>query len=181
MRNSKWVFVIASVIILGVFSCKKGDTGPAGPAGPAGAAGATGAAGPDSIITSTWVDLTMTDTTVNGTEAFIQEIAAPAITEDILNNGIVLSYFGFVDGNNVTNVFNASEAANITFTPGNVEIFSGTDWSGFFSFRYVIVPGTMITGNSVKSGPAQGLTKAELQKMNYQDVQKLLSTQAKAQ
>src|SRR5665213_709808 len=171
MKISKWIFLMASVIILGMLSCKKGDVGPAGPAGPAGAAGAPG---PDSILTSAWIPVSMKDTTINSNPFFIQEIAAQAITQRILDNGIVLGYLQYLDANNATNIFNASEALNLTYSVGNVELLSGTDWTGVFDFRYVIVPGTLTIGNSIVSGPAKGLTKAELQKMNYKDVQKLL-------
>ena len=165
---------MASVIILGMLSCKKGDTGPAGAAGPTGAAGATGAPGPDSILTSAWIPVSMKDTTINSSPFFIQEIAAQAVTQRILDNGIILGYLQYLDANNATNIFNASEALNLTYSVGNVELLSGTDWTGVFNFRYVIVPGTLTVGNSIVSGPAKGLTKAELQKMNYKDVQKLL-------
>lgn len=165
---------MAAVIILGVLSCKKGDTGPAGPAGPTGAAGATGAPGPDSILTSAWIPVSMKDTTINSNPFFIQEIPAQAITQRILDNGIILGYLQYLDANNGTNIFNASEALNLTYSVGNVELLSGTDWTGVFDFRYVIVPGTLTVGNSIVSGPAKGLTKSELQKMNYKDVQKLL-------
>ncbi|HZK63695.1 MAG TPA: hypothetical protein VFC34_06090 [Puia sp.] len=171
MKISKWIFLMASVIILGMLSCKKGDVGPAGPAGPAGAAGAPG---PDSILTSSWIPVSMTDTSINSNPYFIQEIPAQAITQRILDNGIVLGYLQYLDANNGTNIFNASEALNLTYSVGNVELLSGTDWTGVFDFRYVIVPGTLTVGNSIVSGPAKGLTKAELQKMNYMDVQKLL-------
>ena len=165
---------MTSVIILGVLSCKKGDTGPAGPAGPTGAAGATGAPGPDSILTSAWIPVSMKDTTINSNPLFIQEIAAQAVTQRILDNGILLGYLQYLDANNGTNIFNASEALNLTYRVGNVELLSGTNWTGVFDFRYVIVPGTLTVGNSIVSGPAKGLTKSELQKMNYKDVQKLL-------
>jgi hypothetical protein len=174
MKISKWLFLMASVIILGMLSCKKGDVGPAGPAGPAGAVGAAGAPGPDSILTSSWMAVSMTDTTFNSNPYFIEEIPAQAITQRILDNGIVLGYLQYLDANNGTNIFNASEAVNVTYSLGNVELLSGTDWTGVFNFRYVVVPGTLTVGNSIVSGPAKGLTKSELQKMNYKDVQKLL-------
>src|SRR5665213_3418145 len=97
MKISKWIFLMASVIILGMLSCKKGDVGPAGPAGPAGAAGAPG---PDSILTSSWIPVSMTDTSINSNPYFIQEIPAQAITQRILDNGIVLGYLQYLDANN---------------------------------------------------------------------------------
>ncbi|MCH5718089.1 hypothetical protein [Niabella hibiscisoli] len=45
MRRSFLSVLVLASLIVGVESCKKGDTGPAGPAGPTGAAGANGAAG----------------------------------------------------------------------------------------------------------------------------------------
>lgn len=47
MRRSFLSVLVLASLIVGVESCKKGDTGPAGPAGPAGATGAQGATGKD--------------------------------------------------------------------------------------------------------------------------------------
>src|SRR6185437_3643839 len=159
MKLCKGIFLMASVIMVGMFSCKKGDTGPAGKTGPA---------GPDSVSTSAWIPLSMKDSTINSNTYYIQEIPAPAITQRILDSGIILSYLHYIDATTGTNIFNASEAVNVTYSVGNVEVLSsGIDWTGVFDFRYVIVPGTLTIGNSVGSGPAKGLTRSELQNMNY--------------
>ena len=45
MRRSFLSVLVLASLIVGVESCKKGDTGPAGPVGPQGEAGAPGAPG----------------------------------------------------------------------------------------------------------------------------------------
>ena len=174
MKNSRLVLILSTVIILGMFSCKKGDVGPAGPAGPA---------GPDSVSTSAWITLNMSvDTTIGTTTYYVQEIAAPAITQTVLDSGIILGYFKYADPSQGTQVFNASEAANITYSVGNAEVLSvGNDWTGYFDFRYVIVPGTLTLANSIKSGRAKGLTKSQLQNMSYSEVQNLLKNSSSSQ
>jgi hypothetical protein len=169
MKNSKWICILGAALLIGMASCKKGDTGPAGAVGPA---------GPDSVSTSAWIPLNMKDTVIGSDTYFIQEIPAPALTQRILDSGLVLSYLHYVDPTAGTQVINSSELVSITYSLGNLEVVSQADWTGALDIRYVIVPGTLTVGNSIRSGPAKGLTKSDLQNMNYEDVQKALGSQA---
>jgi hypothetical protein len=170
MKNSRLVLILSTVIILVMLSCsKKGDVGPVGPPGP------------DSVSTSAWISLTMADTTIASTTYYFEEIAASGITQRILDSGLVLSYLQYIDPTLGTQIFNASEAVNVTYGVGNVEVVSSTDYTGVFDFRYVVVPGTLTIGNSIISGPAKGLTKSELENMNFSDVQKLLKNSSPTQ
>jgi hypothetical protein len=165
MKNLKLFSFLFAGIALVYMGCSKGDAGPQGPAGPA---------GPDSVIHSKWIVLNMQQNVGTSNDTFYtQTINAPAITQRILDSGIVLTYLSIVDTNNVTNVVNASPYFfSEIFTPGAIDLVSFSDYSTF-SYRYVVVPGSISSGTMI-SGPAKGMTKAQLQNMSYQAVQKLL-------
>src|SRR5690348_15878845 len=78
--------VISTMILLVVFvfACKKGDTGPAGPQGSTGTA---------NVIYSDWFSpSTWTMTTVLGIKHFDYTRPTPAITQGIIDSGVVLTY-----------------------------------------------------------------------------------------
>ena len=115
MKKLKLLAVVFAGLAFVLVSCQKGATGPAGANG---ATGATGPAGPDSVIHSKWVTLSMS---IAGTQAnsgggidtfYTQTITAPAITQRILDSGLVLTYLSFVDNNGATNVVNAASYFN---------------------------------------------------------------------
>lgn len=148
-------------------SCtKEGPAGPAGPQGQTGATGATGATGTANVIYSDW----FTPSSYTATNGFggIKNIdftqAAPGITQDVLDKGVVLTY-GKLNGYS-SSIWPANQVAKL---PILVNYISGgvtqTDtWSAFetagslrinfvnntnlygsisnsHSFRYVIIPG----------------------------------------
>ena len=165
MKNLKlFSFLFAGIAWLAI-GCSKGTTGPQGPVGPA---------GPDSVVHSNWITLNMTKTvSAPGDTIYSQSLSAPAITQRILDSGIILTYLSFVDNNGVTNVFSASAYfAYEGFSPGAIDLISFNDYSQS-QYRYVVVPGTIAGGNIV-SGPAKGLTKQQLQHMSYGDVIKMV-------
>src|SRR6266851_4778283 len=104
MKNIKSLLVAAVILITGMISCKKGDTGPAGPAGPA---------GPDSVVYSNWIPLTFTYVATD--TAFEDTILAPTITEGILDSGVILSYIQFTDQNNDKHIEPMAALGNIVF------------------------------------------------------------------
>jgi len=167
MKNLKSFVVLSSLVAIVAMGCSKGTTGPAGPAGP------KGPAGPDSVVHSAWTALAMTFNTTDS--LYEQTITAPAITQRILDSGVIVTYLSIVDNNNVTNVVNASVYfINEIFTPGSIALGSRVDYTGF-NYRYVIIPGTIVAGHMV-SGPAKGYTQNQLETMGYDAVQKLLGT-----
>src|SRR5690606_21349768 len=98
LKKSGFLTIIATVCILVLGSCKKGDTGPAGPAGPAGPTGPEGPAGPAgsaNVIYSGWLDVAFTEEDVDqdGTnDGFFGVIDAPKLTSTIVNTGVVKVY-----------------------------------------------------------------------------------------
>ena len=97
------LLILAGLCII-TFACE-GPEGPAGATGPAGPQGAAGAQGPagnkgpdgvqgvtgtDNVFFSSWITNTWTKMPDN----FVWDtIAAPQITDDILNKGVVLAYY----------------------------------------------------------------------------------------
>jgi hypothetical protein len=77
-----------------IVSCQKGTTGPAGAAGVTGATGAAGAAGTDSILYSAPIRLVMNPVldTANDWYGFVDSVGAPALTQDVISQDIVLGY-----------------------------------------------------------------------------------------
>jgi len=163
MKKLKLFFVIIAGVGFVVLGCSKGSTGPAGPKGPA---------GPDSVMHSAWI--TLAPAFVAADTAYEQTITAPAITQSIINNGIILTYLD-VGGSGNNQIFPTSAvgfALTETYRVGAIDLFAASNYSGL-GFRYVLVPGT-ISINKIISGPAKGLTKQQLLQMSYEDVENLL-------
>jgi|ERR1022692_3376025 hypothetical protein len=172
MKKLKLVaFVFAGLGFVMMVGCSKATTGPAGARGPA------GPAGPDSVYHSAWVTLNMTflgiDTALGSNLAndsvFQQSITASKITQVILDSGLVLTYFQNVDGS-IVDVADYASFLDVNYSVGSVNITSyGVDVNGY-QVRYVIVPGAVLTTNSI----LKGYTKAQLKAANYSTVVKAL-------
>lgn len=166
MKNLRSFSVLIAGMALMFLACSKGDTGPAGPQGPP---------GPDSVIHSKWIALNMTaDLTFSPPDTvWDQTISAPAITQKILDSGIILTYISILDNTNTTLVFNAAPYfLSEIYSPGQIDLVAPVDFSGV-SFRYVVIPGSTTAG-TITSGPAKGLTVSELSAMSYSAVQKMI-------
>jgi hypothetical protein len=157
-------FMLALVFLGG---CKKGDTGPAGSA---------------NVLYSDWFTATpWAQTTVYSMKNFDYTRAAPGITQNVLDSGVVLT-FGKLSGYS-TSVWPAGQVSQLpvilTYNVGGVQ----TDtWSALVtlgslrinfvnnanyyasistahSFRYIIVPGAVKTGR-----------RMDLRSMSYDEV-----------
>jgi hypothetical protein len=174
------VFVVAVISLLAV-ACKKGDTGPAGATGPAGPAGPQGPVGTANVTYSNWfTPSAYTKDTVFGTWGFYHDEAATAITQAVLDSGLVIT-FGKLDGY-VASVWptNQVEALPIVITymdgsspnidtwqalltAGNLRIQLQSSLNAYggisnaHQFRYVVIPGAnKVTATSVKPGLRSG-------------------------
>ena len=178
---------VVVLLSLSIVSCQKGDTGPAGATGAAGAAGATGAtgahgpAGSANVFYSDWFTPgSYTKDTVFGIYQFYYNDSTTAITQAILDSGVVIT-FGQLDGY-TTAIWPTSQVAALPITisyiegattytdtwsalatPGNLQIqfvdnlnlYNGI--SNAHKFRYVIIPaGASVTTTSVKPGQESG-------------------------
>ena len=101
MKQPKFaLFFLFSALLITIFSCTKtgpvgatGATGPTGPTGPAGGTGATGPQGDTGVANvqySKWINITWTK--APDASAVSNFITAPAITNQIVDSGIVLVY-----------------------------------------------------------------------------------------
>jgi hypothetical protein len=150
-----------------------GPTGPTGPAGTNGTAGATGATGSANVIYSDWITpATYTKDTIFSTYHFFYNIAASKITQAILDNGTVVVY-GRLNGY-TTLIWPTNQVSplpisviyqlgSITYTDtwsslvtlGNIKIDFSNDKNYYIgisnahSFRYIIIPGGVLTLGSI--------------------------------
>lgn len=104
MGNHIRYLLISAIAVMLVTSCKDGAEGPQGSEGPQGVQGAQGEKGDKgdpgvaNVIYSEWTGFVTTNwelVTEFGRQTRIYEIAEPAITEDIMNTGVVLVYLKF--------------------------------------------------------------------------------------
>jgi hypothetical protein len=154
VRKVKIFFLTATVIgFFSLFGCSKSSNS---------------APAADSVFTSSWITLAMN---YNSTDSdYEQQISAPAVTSAILNYGVVLGYGAYLNNANDTVVESAIEFDMYqTFSVGNILLQAGFDNSGLF-YRYVIIPGHVLT--------TKGLTPMQARSLTYAEVTKLISPAA---
>lgn len=187
--------LLAVALVSIISSCADdGPTGPAGPAGPPGPAGPVGAAGPPgptgsaNVVYSAWFKPSeYTMTTIFGIKTFEHTQEVAAITQDILDTGVVLVY-GKLSGY-VATVWPAGQVGqlpiSLTYTQsgqtqsdiwsahtsvGNLRI-TFVNTVNFYNsiatqheFRYVIIPGGVAAGGRVAP-----IDVARLQSLPYSE------------
>ncbi|MCW3466624.1 hypothetical protein [Chitinophaga nivalis] len=152
MKHTLLVMIGFAWLLAG-YSCKKGDQGDPGPAGTA------------NVTYSEWFTPTpYTRDTVFGTWGFYYNKAAPQITQQVLDNGTVLTFgklLGYVSDIwprtqvsqlpiSITYKFGANPTLDVwsaLLSPGNLRIRLTNDRNAYSSvnsihqFRYIIIPG----------------------------------------
>lgn len=157
-KKSNFLFLfVFSCMLISAVSCSKGHDGPAGPAGTA------------NVIYSTWFTPgAYKKDTVFGSYGFNYDNAAPAITQNILDSGTVIT-FGKLDGYNpaiwpaaqvsalpISITYMSGSTPNIDtwsalVTPGNLRIRLVSSLNAYASisnahqFRYIVIPGAVKT------------------------------------
>jgi len=133
--------------------------------------------GTDSVYSSGWLTYQMQEVPLDnvGDSGYEATFTNSAITQAIVNNGVILSYLGVSEstGTGTTTDTLAESASEFgiytTFAPGSVTIETystalngagdlSSDVSGYF-YRYVIVPGSVLAST--------GLTKQQAKSMSY--------------
>ncbi|NOW94778.1 collagen-like protein [Mucilaginibacter sp. SG564] len=177
MRKLRLIFPVLLICLFSINACKKGDPGPAGtngtngaqgpkgdtgspgPGGPQGATGNTGATGPQGPAGSNGTDgangadgtmsvksylLINRSVTLTGFTNF----NIPAITQDIVDSGVVLAYFRTTGSTGAYYALPYSEAGRtITlsdFGVGYVNIKANFSQTGL-DFKIVVIPGGSVT------------------------------------
>lgn len=152
MRKTKLVMMLAAItLVVGCFSGCKGPEGPAGVQGTKGDTGAKGDPGTANVIYSPWRAAgTWTKGVFNGVEKSYVDIAAPAVSTDILNQGVVMVYVRLqTDIQNIyplpylVKAFFTEEQLDFSLRPGVIRIWSTSSVppTSTNEFRYVIIPG----------------------------------------
>lgn len=146
-----------------------GATGPAGPQGATGATGATGPAGPQGetgpaappeqdVIVASYLFLNRSVFLVGNTR-----FALPAITQSIVDGGLVLAYFRNTGTTTTWNAIPYNEQGNTlgvaTYGVGFIDLKSNFAASGL-DFRFVIISGNSIT-TMMKNHPGLNVNNFE--------------------
>ncbi|HUR66962.1 MAG TPA: hypothetical protein VMZ03_11500 [Chitinophagaceae bacterium] len=177
-----------------------GPTGPAGPVGPVGPAGPAGPAGSANVIYSAWIN----EPTSWGVDTFMSSIngnakrfivTAPSLSQAVLDQGIVLSYFRSSNIGNGTISLPWTFAIGTTpiqmdsrpalnkivyffWMPNNAAVAVPFGAIGAAQFRYVIIPGAVAGGRGISEKIAdingQTYTETQLKYMSYSQVCSLL-------
>lgn len=137
----------------------KGDTGATGATGTAGPKGDKGDTGSANVIYSGWISMTNASlwTTNSGGAYWTANFAAPAITQAVLDRGVILIYTNSTGFGTVLLPLKLNPARTFqaytklqriyieqVFSSGATTTFPGT--GGLNEFRYVIIPGGVAGG-----------------------------------
>jgi len=165
MKHVKILLAVATIVIMGMVGCSKGNTGPAGPVGPA---------GPDSVLHSSWITL---NTPYNASDSLYEEtLTAPAITQRILDSGVILSYVQYTQ-NSVVHIQSIASLGSFIFEDfivGKINLASPNFDLTSYLYRYIIIPGSKKI-NSAGTGKVYGYTPEELKAMSYEQAEQVLS------
>jgi hypothetical protein len=150
--------VVAMFIFLDACKAEKGEVGPIGATGAVGATGAkgdkgdtgaTGAAGTANVIYSPWSVISIN---TGSSAPYTAEVSAPQITQDILDKGLVLSFFRNVSSLEVFPLPYSFPTSSTTtqegyasYIVGKIKLRSNITLSSV-GFRYVIIPGGVAGG-----------------------------------
>ncbi|MBS1947322.1 MAG: hypothetical protein JST47_06105 [Bacteroidetes bacterium] len=164
MKKLKLLAVaVTSVALVSIIGCQKGDTGPQGPKGPA---------GPDSVIYSPWVAINTPFVGLGSANdsVFEQVISSNAITQSILDNGVIIAYIKDQSGN-VSDISNYSTILDVYYSVGKMTIDAhGVDITGAGYVRFVAIPGAILATNSL----LKTYTKEQLKSVDYATISKAL-------
>ena len=125
----------------------------------------------DSVLYSAWQPFSMKYETLdnNGDSVYDQTTTAAAITQSVLDKGTVLVYVS--DGNgDYTDAVNAG--FSVILAVGQIYISTYGSVPSNFTWRYVVIPGTIATTSS--SGSLQTYTPNQLKTMSYAAVSGVL-------
>jgi hypothetical protein len=126
----------------------------------------------DSVFYSPWTQLALTYSTTDS--AYEENIPAAVLTQKVLSTSVILGYIGIITGTADTATENASEFFDQGFDLGQIEIFSGVDYStsnSGFLYRFVVIPGNTLTSTALRN-----YTRQQLEKMSFKDVQNAMNT-----
>ena len=180
-----------------------GPQGPVGPQGPAGPAGPQGPAGTANVIYSSWATLAslrasypVIDTTIPDFSGTVKRDIrlSSSITQAILDNGVVLSYwkvgssvgpvavpYTFAVGGVAHSFGQILAVGKIVYYFGRLDgTATAVNLTSSGEVRHVIIPGGVAGGRSAEKAceiKGQVYTESQLKAMSYQQVCALLNIQ----
>ena len=194
MKSIKTVLPILIAMLISLSCTKEGPEGPQGLQGTAGAQGAQGPAGTANVIYSKWISYqgVPRDTLIDNSKMKYVNIAAPKLTQDLVDNAAVLAYMRFN-----TSVWplpytgNAGlKSSTVSFLPqpGKIIITRFTHdnsgsvgFSSLLQFRYILIPGGVASGRYATEAEQRFTinneiyTTSQLKAMSYEQVIALLN------
>lgn len=174
----KFFYLLAvPLLALSVFTGCEGPEGPEGPQGEQGEQGEQGiqgipgATGTANVIYSEWLPLEgdWRDSTIFGANFKVNHLNAPLLTQDIMDNGVILCYCSYLShvvplpytNNSYTLAFHI-DLGKIIFTTLKTDYTGGVVLTSSIRYRYVLIPGGVAVG-TLKS-------TADFTKLSYQQV-----------
>jgi hypothetical protein len=128
----------------------KGDPGEQGEQGIQGVKGDQGDPGTANVIYSEWATLdgVWRDTSMFGGSFKVNHLMAADVTEDIMDNGVVLCYASYASSVTPLPYTNSSYTMSFQLDPGKVlfttikpDLTGGVELINTMEFRYIIIPG----------------------------------------
>ena len=167
MRKVTIFFLTATVIgFFSLIGCSKSNNN-------------NNSSGKDSIYYSPWMTITMLPTDAGDT-IYEENISAPALTSAVAADGAVVGYLGepgFPSTGDTTVESAIDFGLYTSFTTGSIGLTSFGYLNDFstsnssFLYRYVIIPGNVLT--------TKGLTPKQARSLTYAEITKLFPSQAK--
>ena len=137
----------------------------------------------DSVFHSSWVPLDMQLQVDNQNDTFYaQEFTNVHITAKVISGGVILGYLGYPGNGSDTVVLPLAEQTVFSslqqvISPGTIDLIGYADYSyttsSGYLYRYVIIPGNVLSNSSLS-----GLTQQQLNKMKFTDIENALKTPA---
>ena len=156
MKNLKLCLIVGLAMgSVTLFSCSKSSTS------------STPSTSADSVLYSKWVTVVLTFNAADS--GYEMNIAAPSLTQKVIDQGAILTYVEFQGVVNLPSDFGIFPS----FTVGNINLFANYAIASTnnLTFRYVIIPGKTATTNA--SGSLQTFTADQLRTMSYTTITKL--------
>jgi hypothetical protein len=131
----------------------------------------------DSVYYSSWIPLKMT---FDGTDSiYFQDFTEDRLTPKVVSSGAVLGYLGYPSGSDTVaqsvSEFTAIYGVQQIFSAGGIEVQSFADLTysatAGYLYRYVIIPGNVLSTTSLKN-----LSKDQLSKMKFTDIESAIKS-----
>jgi hypothetical protein len=178
-----FILFILPVLVAAMFSACKGDDGEDGIDGTNGQNGQNGATGTANVIYSDWMTLagSWRDTTLLGSKLLVKHMIAPEVTDNVVNNGVVLCYFrnyyligreyspvyqlpytGYDNGlaYTMSDFLRTGKIFISCFTEDNSATDSPSELAVTNYFRYIVIPG----------GVAATKSTEDYESMSYEEI-----------